>query len=213
RLPPQLSQAQAVQERHTSFAALPPGTGPPRVNVVSAANVFYAAATTKAAPSTRPAAAFQVAAPHDINASVPQREFIVDSGAARTFVSDLSILQRVKQISRPVVAAGGEEYTATHSGVLHGIVEEADSGRPLEFSILDAEYVPGFKINLLSVRHLHKQGIIALFNGPNSVLFDARGVKLRLLDDDSGIYKLKFVCMVRLPTDWEYPPERFYCLS
>ncbi|CAM9548134.1 unnamed protein product [Phaeothamnion confervicola] len=204
----QPAMTHAVQERRVSLgAALPSGNGPPRVNVISAANVFYAGEATL--PSAALAAALQTV----VHAPIPVREFIVDSGAARTFVADLSFLQCVKEISRPVVAAGGEEYVATHSGVLHGVVEEAGSGRLLEFTILDAEYVPGFTINLLSVCQLHQQGITALFNGPDSALVDARGVKLQLLGDDSGIYKLKFICIVRLPSDWEYPPESFYCLS
>ncbi|CAM9468247.1 unnamed protein product [Phaeothamnion confervicola] len=143
----QPAQAHAVEERRVGLGAAPPGDGPPRVNVVShTANVFYAGEA--ALPSAPLAATLHTV----VHAPIPLREFIVNSGAARTFDPDLLILQRVKKISRPVVAAGGEEYTATYSGVLHGIVEETGSGRPLEFSILDAECVPGLLQDQLPVR-------------------------------------------------------------
>ncbi|CAM9515957.1 unnamed protein product, partial [Phaeothamnion confervicola] len=41
-------------------------------------------------------------------------------------------------------------------------------------------------------------------------LFDNRGVELQVIDSGSGVFKLNFVCMLRLPAGWKSPREGSY---
>ena len=121
-------------------------------------------------------------------------EFTVDSGASHHMVNDISMLDEVGMcdpIVHKVHYADGGEGEVSKMGTMSLLVTNPD-GLTVPVVVQSVMYVPGLKVNLLSVSKMTKAGSTVRLYDDKAVIRCKSGTVVAPLSSD-GVYKLEAV--------------------
>lgn len=114
-------------------------------------------------------------------------QWILDSGAARTFCNDKMCMRNViTSAIKHVQTADGKAHII--QGVGEAIIRVTDNGNAMNIVIPDAYYVPSFNQSLLSVSHLIDRGNQIQFTQPGATITSTTGQIMLTATVQNGLY-------------------------
>lgn len=121
-----------------------------------------------------------------LGVNIKAKNWIMDTGATNHMVSDIKMMKQSRPADESVLVASGDVMKAAQIGL--AIIKNQCDG---DIEMKEALYVPGLKMNLMSVKRATDAGFKAIFEKGQATVVDQTGKVIIIAKQINGLWQVR----------------------